>query len=125
MTSLCLKPSGADRLTYAMSVAALCLALGGHANRVAAAPEAKPTTSLTRTVSLTQLEQAFWICDHAATKGMIDGSSAVICGRVTDELKNTKFSGDFDSMVTWWRQNKPAQHTALDNASEHCALTTT
>ena len=115
MNSLHLKHGAADRLTYAVLVVAVGLASGGHANGVVAAPEAKSTTSRTGTVSLTQLEQVFWICDHAATKGGIDGDTAILCVAVTDELQKRKFSGDSERMLTWWRQNKPAQHKALDD----------
>ena len=111
-----------NRLTSAGLLIGLGLALGGHPSRVAAAPEAQPVTPMGRSVSVAQLEQAFWICDHAATKGMIDSGSAVICGGVTDALKNRKFRGDFDRMVTWWRQNKPAQHNALDTGDCKNAL---
>ena len=122
MNSLHLKHGDADQLTYAVLVVAVGLALGGHASGVVAAPEAKSSTPLTKTVSLAQLEQAFWICDHAGTKGGIDGNTAMICVGVTDELQKRKFSGDFERMVTWWRQNKPTQHRALDKGGDKQAL---
>ena len=122
MNSLHLKHGAADRLTYAAWVVALGLAFGGHANGVVAAPEAKSTTPRTRTVSLAEIEQAFWICDHAATKGGIDGDTALICVAITDELQKRKFSGDFERMVAWWRQNKPAQHRTLDKADDKQVL---
>lgn len=63
------------------------------------------------------LEKAFWICDHAATKHGVDGATAIACGVITEDLKVKKFNGDFDSMLAWWRQNKAAEHQALTTAS--------
>ncbi len=60
------------------------------------------------------LEKAFWICDYAGTNGMAGGDQAVACIAITDELKRTKFDGDFDRLVAWWRLNKVAQHQELD-----------
>ena len=62
------------------------------------------------------LEKAFWICDHAATKHGVDGGTAIICGAITEDLKMKKFSGDFNLMLAWWRQNKAAEHQALTTA---------
>jgi hypothetical protein len=63
------------------------------------------------------LEKAFWICDHAATNHGVDGGAAIACGAITESLKVSKFNGDFDSMLAWWRENKVAQHRALGMAS--------
>ena len=62
------------------------------------------------------LEKAFWVCDHAATQNGVDGGTAIACGAIYEELKVKRFNGDFDSMLTWWRQNKAAEHRALSNA---------
>ena len=60
------------------------------------------------------LEKAFWICDYAGTHGMAGGDQAVACVAITDELKRTKFDGDFDRLVAWWSVNKVARHQELD-----------
>lgn len=60
------------------------------------------------------LEKAFWVCDYAGTHGMAGGDQAVACIAITDELKRTKFDGDFDRLVAWWRVNKVARHQELD-----------
>jgi hypothetical protein len=59
------------------------------------------------------LEKAFWICDHAATTDGVDATPVDICGAVYDELKARKFEGDFERLLAWWRQNKPAEHGRL------------
>lgn len=63
-----------------------------------------------------ELEKTFWMCDHAATKGMIDVSQAALCGAITDELRRAKFDGDFEKLLTWWRLKRVAEHQKLDQA---------
>ena len=65
---------------------------------------------------LAELEKAFWVCDHTATNGPIDMGTAVTCGSVTEELKQRKFDGDFNTMLAWWRQHKEVEHLALAKA---------
>lgn len=60
------------------------------------------------------LEKAFWVCDYAGTNGVVGPDQAAACIAITDELKRTKFDGDLDRLVAWWRLNKAAQHQALD-----------
>ena len=55
------------------------------------------------------------MCDHAATKGMIDVSQAALCV-LTDELRREKFDGNFEKLLMWWRLNKAAEHQKLDQA---------
>jgi hypothetical protein len=64
-------------------------------------------------MGMAELEQGFWVCDHAATVGPIDSDTAVTCGSLTEMLKQRKFSGDFNAMLTWWRQHKEVEHLAL------------
>ncbi|RZU00630.1 hypothetical protein [Rivibacter subsaxonicus] len=68
-----------------------------------------------------ELERAFWVCDHAATKQLIDMGTAAACSRLTEELKKKKFNGSFDAMLAWWRQNKAPEHQALDVAGRPTA----
>ena len=68
------------------------------------------------TVNGAELEHVFWICDHGATNGLLGGDMALTCSLATEELKATRFGGDFDVMLAWWRANKQAQHQALEEA---------
>ena len=63
-----------------------------------------------------ELEKTFWICDHAATKAVVDVNQAVVCGAITDELRREKFDGDFEKLLIWWRLNRAAEHQKLDQA---------
>ena len=64
-----------------------------------------------------QLEKAFWICDHAATTSLIDSTTAITCGSITEALKQRKFDGDFNALLAWWRQHKEVEHLALAKTS--------
>ena len=66
--------------------------------------------------NLAELEKQFWICDYIGTTRGIEGPHGVACGANYEELKQTKFGGDFEKLVTWWRLNKIAQHQALESA---------
>lgn len=63
---------------------------------------------------IADLEKAFWVCDYAGTNGMVGADEAAACIAITDQVKRTKFDGDFDRLVAWWRLNKVAQHQDLD-----------
>lgn len=65
---------------------------------------------------LAELEKGFWICDYLGTTRGVEGPHGVTCGANFEELKETKFGGDFDALVQWWRVNKAAQHRALESA---------
>ena len=61
------------------------------------------------------LEKAFWVCDHiAATRG-VEATPVELCSVIYDVLKTRKFGGDFEQLLDWWRQNKPAEHEKLSS----------
>lgn len=64
---------------------------------------------------IAELENGFWICDHLSTTRGVEGTYAIGCGVNFEDLKETKFGGDFDALVQWWRVNKAAQHKALES----------
>ena len=63
------------------------------------------------------LEEVFWVCDYVATTRGVGAAPAALCEAVYDEIKATKFGGDFGLLLTWWQQNKPAEHDKLANRS--------
>jgi len=64
----------------------------------------------------TDLERNFWLCDYAGTVTGVDSGTALACSAITEELKNRKFNGDFEGFVAWWRENKQAEHRAIQTA---------
>jgi hypothetical protein len=68
------------------------------------------------------LENAFWRCDRAATQQLVDAGTAALCGAITEELKAKRFEGDFDMLLAWWRENKDAEHAAVDAAGAEIPL---
>jgi hypothetical protein len=61
----------------------------------------------------TDIEKAFWACDYAATTRWVDAEEGAMCVANYEELKRSKFSGDFQALLEWWQKNKAAQHRAL------------
>lgn len=107
-----LKPTRKPRLISVMTIAftTIGVLLGSAQNTWAQESQrvlAEPASPLAST-RLKVLEHAFWVCDYVATtRGNSDIST---CTAVYEALKDQKFAGDSDALVSWWRQNKVAQH---------------
>jgi hypothetical protein len=65
---------------------------------------------------IAELEKQFWTCDYLSTTRGVEGPHGVTCGANYEELKQTKFGGDFEKLLAWWWLNKIAQHQALESA---------
>jgi hypothetical protein len=63
---------------------------------------------------LDDLEELFWLCDHAASAGRIGANERAICGAITESLQMQRFGGDFERMLDWWRANRVVEHQKLD-----------
>ena len=111
-------PAAAERLdrsitsrrSAAMRVAAAVVLVAGA---VGGSSPSGAQTMVGAELGLTELEKAFWVCDHAATNGHVDSGTAITCGNLTEALKQRKFDGDFKAMLAWWRQHREAKHLAL------------
>lgn len=77
-------------------------------------PGSTAIAELDSATRLADLEKAFWICDHAGTVYGVDGTMAVACVAVTDELRQLKFDNDTELLTDWWRLNKAVQHASLE-----------
>ena len=98
--------------------AAVGAAFGLNPSAARAAPRLdapRPTeTRVVASVEHVDLEEMFWLCDHAASAGRIDANERAICGAITDALKTERFGGDFEKMLDWWRANRAVEHQKLD-----------
>ena len=64
-------------------------------------------------ISLLDLEEAFWRCDYQASTRGTGGSPIELCAAIYDALKQRKFGGSFESLLVWWQDNKAVRHAAL------------
>ena len=111
--------SGPAAMIFAsLLVAAVFVQPPAHAaqSSAAARTEATAARSSDNASKIAELEKGFWICDYIGTTRGIEGPHGVTCEANYEELKQTKFGGDFDALVQWWRVNKTAQHAALESA---------
>ena len=105
-------------------VVTIGVVFGSFESSIAREPQrivAEPTSQLS-SAKLTDLETAFWVCDYLGTTRGASEISA--CTAVYEALKARKFAGDFDALVSWWRQNKVAQHQNIavaDGATQSAA----
>jgi hypothetical protein len=112
MTAAMIKPAVSIALARLAALAAVVMPLAGNASaqedfvRSAAGTQAA-------NVSLAELEHSFWLCDYIATSKGVSEEMIVRCVAIYDELKERKFGGDFDGLLSWWQQNKPARHASL------------
>ncbi|MGZ8992395.1 MAG: hypothetical protein ACXW16_00045 [Burkholderiaceae bacterium] len=60
-----------------------------------------------------ELERLFWMCDYAATAGTLQDNEIEMCGAATEQLKVSRFDGDSDELLAWWRASKEAEHQTL------------
>ena len=81
-----------------------------------AAEEAAVGRSSDGANNIAQLERQFWVCDYLGTTRGIEGLHSVTCNANYEALKQTKFGGDFEKLVAWWRLNKIAQHRVRESA---------
>ena len=81
-----------------------------------ATPQAMPAQRMSTQVvqpSAEDLERAFWVCDYVASTHGMQFVSMDLCVAITDLIKMEKFDGDYDEMVRWWQEQKPAEHLRL------------
>ena len=84
---------------------------GGLAEQESLSP--RPLQARAVVLRVADLENAFWVCDHAATTRGMHATPVSMCSAIFDELKTKKFGGDFEQLLGWWRQNKLAEHQKL------------
>jgi hypothetical protein len=99
--------SAACALTFA--VISACRGVAFAQDEIASSP----TLETQAAQRISDLEKAFWICDYTATTHGLERTPLAMCAAVTDELKLTKFDGDFDELVEWWQQKKMAEFEKL------------
>ena len=61
----------------------------------------------------TALQDAFWACDYIATTHGTAAAPGETCAAVYEELKATKFGGNFEELVAYWQSNKAEAHARM------------
>lgn len=103
------------KTTIAAGLAAALIAAAPHG--VGATPDTMPVHRMTVNAaerSADDIEKAFWICDYVASTRGMQFVSLDLCAAITDLIKTEKFGGDYEEMVEWWREQKPAEHRRLE-----------
>ena len=101
-------------------VAALsCLSAQASAEELA--KSSRSGESINARQATANLEKQFWACDHAATTRGVGLGEGAGCVEVYEDLKRSKFRSDFSAMLSWWQQNKAAEHLALEAVSHSIA----
>ncbi|HEY2816768.1 MAG TPA: hypothetical protein VGK44_06500 [Casimicrobiaceae bacterium] len=98
---------GAWLLAGVLSAHATC----GYAHEPAAPTKVGASQNIPH--APTNIEKAFWACDYAAATRWVGPDEGAMCGTILEELKKSKFGGDFQAMLEWWQTNKTAEHQAL------------
>ncbi len=112
-----LNQPGFSSLAKVAALAALAAALGWNPVDATAAKRLdvpRPAEAQLASAQDVDLEELFWLCDYAATTGMVDASERAVCSAITDQLKRERFGGDFEQMLRWWQANKFVRHQQLE-----------
>jgi hypothetical protein len=115
-----LKRHGYAQVAKAAVLTALSAALGWNASPAAAArrvdvPQSAPVAEVR--VQDADLEELFWICDHAAVTRMVGPDEVALCSAVSERLLMERFGGDSEQLLEWWRENKAIEHRRLDRGA--------
>jgi invasion protein IalB len=106
------------------ALAAVAAAFGWSPVDAAAAPRFDAPRPAARPASTqdSDLEEMFWLCDYAATTGMVDPDERAVCSTITDQLQMDRFGGDFEQMLRWWQANKLLRHRQLERDADANAV---
>jgi hypothetical protein len=108
---------GPAGVTKVAALAAVAAALGWNSVDATAAQRLdvpRPAAAQLASVQDGELEEIFWLCDYAASTGMVDASERAACAAITDQLKLERFGGDFEQMLRWWQANRFVRHQQLE-----------
>jgi hypothetical protein len=57
-----------------------------------------------------RLVQAFWDCDARAVQEPLSAGDGALCAALSDHLKQRRFDGNFEQLLTWWQRHKQAEY---------------
>jgi hypothetical protein len=80
----------------------------GAVQAAVAAPLHEASLSPDAAVPLAQLKRQYLACDAAASQRLMGSGEAAVCSVVSERLLREGFGGDFDALLSWWREAKSA-----------------
>ena len=101
------------QFSAALLFAAVLSCLSAQTYAEESAKSSRSSESVNARQAAANLEKQFWACDYAATTRGVGLGEGAICVEVYEDLKRSKFRGDYQAMLGWWQQNKAAEHLAL------------
>ena len=107
------RPDSSTARPAALVFAAVLCCLNVQTNAQESARPSRPNQLANVRQPAADLEKDFWACDYVATTRGVGLDEGAMCGEVFEDLKRTKFAGDFRAMLSWWQKNRAAQHLAL------------
>ena len=105
--------SSTARAAAALFVAAMLGCLSAQTYAQESTRSSRPNELVNAREATADLEKQFWACDYAATTRGVGLGEGAMCNEVYEDLKSSKFGGDFRAFLSWWQQNKAAEHLAL------------
>ena len=67
------------------------------------------------TMTLLQLEKAYWICDYVSSLRTLNSNEVTFCVEITKEMNSRKFNSNWDEYVKWRNLNKDAEFKKLES----------
>ena len=91
----------------------------------ASVASAQTGTGTLAALPIDQLKRIYLACDLAASRQVLDMTSAAYCSSVGETLQQRAFDGSFDRLLTWWRTEKlhavsASQASAQPKTCEGC-----
>ena len=105
----------------ALLFAAVLSCLSAQTYAEESAKSSRSSESVNARQAEANLEKQYWACDYVATTRGVGLEEGAMCGEIFEDLKRSKFGGDFRAMLSWWQQNKAAEHLALATVSRTIA----
>jgi len=107
--------------SVALVLAAVLTCLNTQADAQESARPSRSEQSIDARQLAEALEKDFWACDYVATTRGVGLDEGATCGAIFEDLKRSKFGGDFRAMLSWWQQHKAAEHLALATVGRNVA----
>ncbi|SEA44163.1 hypothetical protein [Variovorax sp. YR216] len=67
---------------------------------------AQPALADPQRAQVAELKTVYLTCEQAASRTLLDMAAAAFCSRYAEELLQRGFAGDFNQLLSWWREAK-------------------